>query len=118
MVMIFNHPLVRAYLLEHGLVYTFRKRHQKTADGIRPQTGKDWATNKRCGKKIANINITPITPMRTRRSLYPYIKCSGFYHGDVDEGLEAWVDAIKDLNSDKIPEGWIYKVEIRNEEPQ
>ena len=121
MVMIFNHPQVRAYLLAHGLVYTFRKHHPKTADGIRPQTGKAWATNKRTGKKIADILVTPIEPidsLNMGRILTKYVRESGFYagHGRVDYAVVAWAQAINSLNPDEPTQGWIYQVDVREAE--
>lgn len=118
MVMIFSNPIVRAYLLAHGLVYTFRKRHPKTADGVRLKTGKDWATNKRTGKKIADIRVTPIEPIDSTnmgRILTKYVRESGFYigHGRVDYAVVAWAQAINSLNPDKPTQGWIYQVEVR-----
>ncbi|GAH52752.1 unnamed protein product [marine sediment metagenome] len=99
MVMIFAHPQVRDYLLEHGLVYTFRKHHPKTADGVRLQTGKDWATDKRCGKKIADILVTPIEPidsLNMGQVLTKYVRESGFYasHGRVDYAVVAWAQLL------------------------
>jgi len=120
-VMIFAHPQVRAYLLAHGLVYTFRKNHPKTADGIRPQTGKDWATNKRHGKKIADIWVTPMEPidsLNMGQVLTKYVRESGFYagHGRVDYAVVAWAQAINSLNPDEPTQGWIYQVEVREAE--
>jgi len=117
MVMIFAHPKVREYLLEHKLVYTFRKYHLKTADGVRPQTGKDWATDKRTGNKIAMINIIPVEPMdglNMGQVLTKYARESGFYggHGRVDDAVDEWARAINMLNPGELPQGWIYKVEI------
>ena len=77
MVMIFAHPQVRAYLLEHGIVNTFRKHHKKTGDGVRPQTGDDWAAAYRTGPKIADIHITPMEAIdspNTRQVLAKYAK--------------------------------------------
>ena len=115
MVMIFNHPQVRDYLLGHGVVYTYRKNHKKTADGVRPQIGKDWATDKRCGKKIASIMVNPIEPVDREnlgQVLSKYVSDSGFYAGDgpVDYAAVAWAQAIKTLNHDAPPDGWIYQV--------
>jgi len=117
MVMIFNHPRVRGYLLENGLVYTFRKHHKKTPDGIRPQIGKDWATDKRCGKKIADVKITPVVPidcLNMGQVLTKYARESGFYvgHGRVDDAVNEWTRAINSLNPDEPTQGWIYRVEI------
>ena len=121
MVMIFSHPIVRAYLLAHGLVYTFRKHHPKTADGVRPQTGKDWTTNKRCGKKIADILVTPmetIDSLNMGQVLTKYVRESGFYlgHGRFDDSVSDWARAINSLNPDEPTQGWIYQVEVREAE--
>ena len=118
MVMILNHPIVRAYLLAHGLVYTFRKHHPKTADGVRIKTGKDWATNKRCGKKIVDIRVTPIEhidSLNMGQVLTKYVRESGFYagHGRVDYAVVAWAHAINSMNPDEPTRGWIYQVEVR-----
>ena len=119
MVMIFAHPKVRAYLLKHGLVYTFRKNHKKTPDGIRPQIGKDWATDRRTGNKIADIYITPLEPVdedNLIQVLAKYVRQSGFYLssilGKTDSAMSAWVTAIKQLNKNKPIRGWIYKVDV------
>ena len=115
--MIFNQPRVRAYLLEHGLVYTYRKHHEKTADGVRLQTGRDWATDKRCGKKIADILVTPMEPingLNMGQTLTKYARESGFYagHGRVDDAVSEWTQAINSLNPDEPTKGWIYQVEV------
>ncbi len=122
MVMIFAHPRVREYLLKHGLVYTFRTYHKKTADGVRKQIGKDWANAKRGGKKIADINITvmePIDCLNMGRVLTRYTRESGFYlghgylgHGRVDDAVSEWAQAINKLNPKTPTQGWIYKVEV------
>ena len=118
MVMIFAHPRVRAHLLEKGIVYSFRKNHPKTADGVRKQIGDDWANAKRGGKKIADIHITPMQTlnlMNVSSVLTRYAEESGFYlgHGRVDAAVDEWVKAIENLNSGYIPTGWIYKVTTR-----
>ena len=116
MVMIFAHPKVRAYLLEHGLVYTFRKNHKKTPDGIRPQIGKDWATDRRTGNKIADINITPmesVNGINMAQVLIKYVLESGFHPGYGPVDISEWAAAINSLNPDKPTHGWVYKVELR-----
>jgi len=128
MVMIFANPLVRAHLLEQGLVYTFRQHHEKTDDGIRLKVGKDWATDKRGGKKIADINITPVTPIdcaNMEQVLTKYARESGFYPdketlsnfytgglGRFNYAISEWALAIYTLNPDEPAKGWIYKVEV------
>ena len=115
MVMIFSHPLVREFLVDHGVVYTYRKHHKKTADGVRPQVGKDWATDRRTGKKIADIYITvmeSIDSLNMGRVLTKYARESGFYRGfgRVDDAVDEWARAINLLNPDGPTQGWIYKV--------
>ena len=126
--MIFAHPRVRAYLLEHGIVYSYRKDHPKTSNGVRKQIGDDWATDKRTGKKIADIYITPLEPVNSLnigQVLTKYAKESGFYvhrreagspwtlHGRVDAAASKWARAINELNPDERTAGWIYQVEVR-----
>ena len=114
MVMIFAHEKVRAHLLEKGIVYTFRKDHPKTSDGVRKQIGDDWATDRRTGKKIADIHITPVeyfidsrNGKRRRYVLVTYVEESGF------DTVEEWTQAIKQLNPNQLTHGWIYKVTLR-----
>ena len=119
MVMIFADPKVRAYLLEHGVVYSYREYHKKTLDGVRPQTGKDWATDQRTGRKIADINITPMEPvdsLNLGRVLTRYARQSGFYqgYGRVDDAVSEWAKAINKLNPKAPTAGWIYKVEAES----
>jgi len=117
MVMIFNYKIVRDFLLEHGVVYTFRSHHKKTADGIRLQIGRDWATDRRTGKKIADINVTPVIPidcLNMGKVLSRYARESGFYigHGRIDEAVSDWARAINSLNPKSPTAGWIYRVEV------
>ncbi len=118
MVMIFSNEQVRNYLLKHGIVYTYRKYHKKTIDGIRPQTGKDWATDRRTGSKIDDIYISPIEPVDSLNLgsvLTKHVRDSGFYQGcgRVDEAVSEWAKAINGLNPDSPTVGWIYKVTLR-----
>ena len=117
MVMIFAHPKVREFLLEHGLVYTYRKYHPKTEKGIRPQIGRDWATDKRCGKKIADVHITPMEPIDCLNMglvLTKYARESGFSlgYGRGDDAVTEWARAINLLNPNEPTQGWIYRVEV------
>ncbi|MBA7602424.1 hypothetical protein ES703_09513 [subsurface metagenome] len=125
MVMIFAHEKVREYLLEHGMVYTFRTHHKKTADGIRPQVGRDWATDRRTGKKIADIFITPIEPISSLnigKVLTKYAKESGFYRDPFlfenafSVAIFDWARAINALNPNGPTAGWIYRVEVIGDE--
>jgi len=97
MVMLFMNPTVRNFLLSHGYVYTFRvKRHKK---------GKDWATEKRTGKKLCDITIQEERPIRDASELQQFVQGSGF------KSLEEWVQAIREYNP-KLRDilGWIYLV--------
>jgi len=111
MVVIFSHPKVREFLMKNGIVYTYRKMHPKTADGIRPQIGKDWATDRRCGKKIADVVITPVEAINNPQDikiLRKYVSKSGF------RTVRDWTLAIRELNPRYTICGWVYKV-IKNE---
>ena len=115
MVMIFANKRVRDYLLSQGTVYTYRKNHPKTATGIRIQVGKDWATSKRGGKKIADIFITAIEPidsLNMKRILRKYARDSGFFDRITHKAIAAWAQAIQHLNPLAPRGGWIYKVEV------
>ena len=108
MVIIFSHPKVRDFLMKNGIVYTYRKMHPKTADGIRPQTGRDWATNQRKGKKIMDVKVTPmqrITSVQEAHLLRKYVSKSGF------KTVKDWSLAIRELNPQYTICGWVYKVE-------
>lgn len=115
MVMIFANKKVRDYLLSQGTVYTYRKTHRKTLDGIRPQIGKDWATDRRGGTKIADIFITPMEPIDSQnmsRVLRKYARDSGFYERITQKAINDWAQAIQHLNPFAPRAGWIYKVEV------
>jgi len=87
-------------LLEKGIVYTFRLKP-------RLDIGRSWATDRRNGKKIANVYITYVAHL-SLRELAPYVEQSGF------ESLDEWITAIKELNPKmKVNSGWLYKVERR-----
>lgn len=86
--MIFSSEKARRHLLEKGFVLTFRTLHPNR------KLGKDWITNKRGGKKIADVlvfseygMVKPIPEM-----LKPYVRFSGF--SSVDE----WIEEIKLLS--------------------
>lgn len=108
MVMIFQNPKARNQLLENGIVYTFRTKPHSL--------GKDWATDKRGGKKIADINIERmemisggylIRDNTLRPLLLKYLKESGF------DTISEWINVIKILNKKKNPEyAFVFKVTI------
>jgi len=97
MVMLFMNARVRNLLLSKGYVYTFRvKRHK---------TGKDWATEKRTGKKLCNIRIQDERPILDASQLQQFVSASGF------KTLEEWVQAIRERNPKlRDIQGWIYLV--------
>ncbi|KKL03809.1 hypothetical protein LCGC14_2622430 [marine sediment metagenome] len=114
--MIFANEKVRAYLLKHGIVYSFRMDHPKTSDGVRKQIGNDWAAAYRTGPKIADIHITPMEPVHEDnlfQVLPKYARESGFYLSCIPGKADAWVTAIEQLNKNKPIQGWIYKVTLR-----
>lgn len=115
MVMIFANEKVREYLLEHGMVYTYRKNHPKTSTGIRAQVGRDWATDKRGGKKMADIFITVMEAIDSKNMsqvLRKYARDSGFYERITQLAINEWAGAIRLLNPFAPRAGWIYKVEV------
>jgi len=111
MVIIFSDPNARHQLLEKGLVYTFRKNLRKNSDYEKPR--RDWATDRRGGKKICDVKITllkgwsvfSLVGFPNFSPLIPYVEWSGF------KTIDEWVDAIKRLNGGNFPQfGWLYKV--------
>lgn len=103
MVMIFENQQVLNYLLSHGFVYTFRTHK-------RLRLGTDWITDKRGGKKIANVRITFIKITRDLNELMPFLKHSGF------NNIIDWNTAIMELNPDFVHKemkyGYLYRVSI------
>jgi len=95
-VMLFKSHKALAYLLRHGYVYTIRAKK-------RPE-GKDWVTNKRGGKKIANVFVKYVGVVRIEetgsivltkcgvRLLEEYVRKSGFW----DE--QEWLEEVRKLN--------------------
>ena len=124
MVMIFANETVRNFLLDNGIVYTYRKGKE-----LRKQIGIDWATDRRCGKKIADIGVRPRACVH-RNNIGDALTAYEWVYFDYDEDgdpyskqqmrlafsgfkYEGWLDAIRQLNKGKIPEyGWIYEVTI------
>ena len=96
MVMLFMNEHVRSQLLQHGEVVTFRRR--------RHREGGDWATDRRCGKKICSIEVEFLCEVNKVEDLAPYVEKSGFPH------LWDWVAAIrKFIDEDKF-RGYLYHV--------
>ena len=104
MVIIFQSEKPRRFLLENGIVFTFRVHR-------RLMMGKDWITDKRGGRKIANV-IVETEGAFSPADLGTYVTYSGF------DSLEEWHEEIKRiLNWNKLPlEGWLYKVSLTRSE--
>ena len=102
MVMIFSLKKVREYLLTNGRVYTFRLKEHKT--------GPDWITDRRGGKKIADVLVhyaKRVYPL----DLLPWVNQSGF------ENLGEWIATIFEVNKIEMqptPYGYLHEVTIRN----
>jgi len=118
MVIIFSNEKARNQLLNEGFVYTFRKNRRKQFEKMlkhRQRQGiavTDWATDKRLGKKIANVIINEYGPHRLEEpgpysldDLAPYTQWSGF------NSLEEWKEAILEF-SPGLEKGWLYKVTV------
>jgi hypothetical protein len=97
MVMIFADENARRQLLEKGFVYTFRTHQHKV--------GRDWATDKRGGRKICDIDIMLVKEIDSAEELIPFVDSSGF------RNVYEWVRAIRRLNP-KLREiqGFLYRV--------
>ena len=95
----------RIQLLENGVVYTFRWKQRK-------QVGKDWANEKRGGKKIADVFIEEVAKfMPNMHPLIDYYKESGFSHWWM------WFNKIMELKpKNHGPDGWLYKVTLDSQQ--
>jgi len=101
MVMIFKSEKARKFLLEHGIVVSFRKNRRKT------NLGKDWLTDKRGGKKIGDILVIELGEFEVEK-LEPFVSISGF------KNLQEWKDEIQKLNNKSVSKGWLYLVNLLN----
>ena len=98
MVMLFENEKSRQQLLTKGEVFTFRVKQHKE--------GKDWATDKRLGKKIADINVVSYGKVKLEDLDTPSIlELSGFAN------MIGWTTAIIMFNKGIAPEsGYLYYV--------
>lgn len=97
-VMIFKNEKARAFLLEHGYVFTYRKTQRKSV-------GRGWINDGWARPKIADVFISEIGQLGSD-SLELYAPYSGF------EDFAEWLAAIKELNHGHIPgNGWLYLVQ-------
>ena len=122
MVTIFACKQVLNYLLKHGFVITFRDHMLKDNDGvdiIADSKGLSWITNRRSGKKIADVEIMWWNDYHNvglsiegdgldwKKVLEQYVEDSGF------KTVEDWIKVIKQFNKGKIPvRGYLYRVEV------
>ena len=88
-------------------VYTFRWNKRK-------QTGKDWANEKRGGKKIADVFIDEPRLIESESDLALYVSQSGF------KNVKEWLVAIFSM---RIPKevryvfiGYLYKVTLNSQQ--
>ena len=99
MVVIFEIEQVREFLLKHGSVWTVRDHPLKL--------GMNWMTDKRRGKKIADIKVEDKGPIKIE-NLVIFLGESGF------ESCEEWIETIKKLNKGTIPKNlWIHHVFLK-----
>lgn len=118
MVMIFEEPKALGQLMQKGMVLTFRTEEHEH------KLGKDWATDRRGGKKLCDVNVASVIvdpnmhqwnkleeALVTVDDLRPFVSLSGF--GTWSE----WVEAIKRRNP-KVDvlecAGYLYLVVTRN----
>ena len=98
MVIIFMSEKARNLLLCWGMVFTFRTIK-------RMKVGKDWMTDRRRGKKIADVDVEYIKRLEPSELEGQYLKYSGF------ETKKEWMEEIKRLHHGKLPVvGFLYKV--------
>jgi len=101
MVISFSVKEARDQLMNKGVVYTFRWNKRK-------QTGKDWANEKRLGKKIADVFIDEPRLIEADSDLALYVSQSGF------KNVKEWFDVImsmsKHLKQFNQTHGYLYKV--------
>jgi len=107
MVMSFENQIVLNYLLQEGIVYTFRIHKRK-------RYGSDWITDKRGGSKIADANIFFVKDVRSSEDLEPYVHHSGF------RDLSEWTTAIEELTGLRLEfekkgeiKGYLFRVSLR-----
>jgi hypothetical protein len=85
------------HLLRHGAIFTFRV--------CKIKTGKDWVTDRRGGRKIADVVVEEEGEFAPS-NLGLYVEYSGF------RALGEWTEEICRLNK-RLPEkGWLYKVTL------
>ena len=104
MVISFSVEEARDQLMNNGTVYTFRWN-------MRKRTGKNWANEKRGGKKIADVFIDEPRLIETISDLDLYVGESGF------KTRKEWLDVIMSM---KLPKygflGYLYKVTIDSQQ--
>ncbi len=103
MVISFSVKEARDQLLNNGVVYTFRWNKRKTV-------GKNWANEKRGGKKIADVNIELVGEYLFLDLLLPYVNQSGF------KTLNDWASAIMDMQKKPGHYGYLYKVTLNSQQ--
>ena len=87
MVLIFKSKKALDFLLKHGEVITFRLHERKA--------GKDWITDRRGGKKIADVEVVLLEETKTPHDFnkfQQYVDKSGF------DSIEEWLSEIIKLN--------------------
>jgi hypothetical protein len=97
MVMLFMDEHARSRLLLRGEVVTFRRYRHKE--------GFDWATDRRRGRKLCNINVKFLCEVCGVESLKPYVEECGF------QSLWEWVAAIRRFVGEGEVRGYLYRVE-------
>lgn len=98
---IFADETARTQLLDEGEVITFRASQRTTGD-----THARW---ERTGSKQCDVHVTEVGQVNpTPEALRPYRPLSGF------ETVEAWRDAIADLNGDVPDGGYLYRATLRS----
>ena len=112
MVISFQVPCVREYLLENGLVYTFRWRRRSFFKKGKGDVESTWANTGRGTKRIANVDIHEIGEFDSDEPTkkHVYLENSGF-----SEWFD-WYNKIEDMRPPfGFTKGWLYEVHLTEE---
>ena len=105
----FNVPEVKDYLLEHGFVFSLRKK-RRTTGTCKAVTGsyKKW-------KQFAIVDVVEEMEVTNHMMLYPFVKDSGFLTPERDVSYAAfyWYELARRMSKFKKTTFTLYKVMLK-----